>query len=277
MTTVTVGNVQVTPVIDTPVLMNPQYFMPNHAEQMYAEYEHLLDERRLMRMSITCYLVRSDGRTLLVDTGLGNRRRPNFPRGHLDDSLEELGVDPGEIDIVLNTHLHIDHTGWNTVDDEQGNSRIFFPNAEFWVQQPEWDYWVQPEHLDNPEFPHLRETVLPLKDSGRLHFVKPDDAITADLTYVATPGHTPGHVAIGIHSAGERAIIIGDASHHPIQLDHPDWSPSADVDPVQSYRTRERLFEEAVADGRTWIAGHWMFPGVGRIVRLDGKRVFRAL
>jgi hypothetical protein len=83
--------------------------------------------------------------------------------------------------------------------------------------------------------------------------------------------------AIGIASQGERAVIIGDASHHPVQLEHPDWSPAFDTDPVLSAQSRDRLFDDCVADGRTWIAGHWQHPGFGRIVGLEGKRVFQAL
>lgn len=154
---------------------------------------------------------------------------------------------------------------------------MYFPNAEFWYQQVEWDYWMQPERLAEPGNVHLVECVEPLKDTGRIKLVSQETAITPELTYVSTPGHTPGHVAIGIASQGQRAVIIGDASHHPVQLVHPDWSPSADWDPVMSAATRDRLFDWAIAEERTWIAGHWEHPGIGRLIRLDGKRQFRAL
>src|SRR5690606_31011497 len=141
----------------------------------------------------------------------------------LDQSMAAAGVSPEEIDIVLNTHLHVDHVGWNTVDDGDGGQRIFFPNAEFWVQRQEWDYWMTPEHLASEGSAHLRECVEPLRNSDRLKLVEAEQAITKDLTFVPAPGHTPGHVAIGIASAGERGVIVGDASHHPVQLEHPDW------------------------------------------------------
>lgn len=274
---VTIGNVEVTALLDTALLMNPRTFMADHGDQFVAEFGHLADERGLMPMAITCYLVRSEGKTILVDSGLGNRRRPGFPRGHLDETLRAAGIDPGEVDIVLNTHLHIDHVGWNTVDDEDGKRRIFFPNARFVFQQQEWDYWMQPGFLEQPGNAHLVECVQPLKDAGRVELVSHETAVDRHLTFVPTPGHTPGHVAIGITSSDERAVITGDASHHPVQLVHPDWSPSADVDPVQSAKTRDRLFDWAIDEQRTWIAGHWDHPGMGRLVRLDGKRVFQAL
>lgn len=275
--TVSIGSVEITALLDTGLLMNPQHFMPEHAGEFTEQFGHLADERGLFRMAITCYLLRSGGKNILVDSGLGNRRRPNFPVGHLDESIANAGLTPADIDIVLNTHMHIDHVGWNTIDEEDGSREIFFPNAEFWFQQQEWDYWMQPERMNELGSPHLLECVEPLRDTGRIKFVDGEVSIDEHLTYVPTPGHTPGHVAIGIMSQGERAVIVGDASHHSVQLVHPDWSPSFDWDPVMSAKTRDELFDWAIEEERTWIAGHWEHPGFGRLIRVDGSRTFRAL
>jgi len=274
---VTIGNVEVTALLDTALLMNPMNFMPEHGEQFLSEYGHLADSRGLMPMAITTFLIRSGGKNFLVDSGLGNRRRPGFPVGRLDETLRDAGISPGDIDVVLNTHMHIDHVGWNTVDRPDGTKEVFFPNARFYFQQTEWDFWMTPERLAEPGNAHLVECVEPLKDTGRIDFINGELAIDAHLTYLPTPGHTPGHVSIGIASAGKRAVIVGDASHHPVQLTHPDWSPSFDVDPIQSAKTRDRLFDQAIEDERTWIAGHWEYPGMGRLLRVDGVRTFRAL
>lgn len=276
MNSVMIGNVEVLPLLDTALLMNPKQFLPEHADEFLAEYSHEADSRGLLPMAVTCFLVRSAGKTLLVDTGLGGRRRPGFPMGRLDQSLAAAGVDPAEIETVLNTHLHIDHVGWNTVVDEAGNSRVFFPKARFVIQQREWEHWMRPQFLEEPGNAHLVECVIPLEKEGRVELVSGEQPVDEHITFIATPGHTPGHVAIALASAGERAVIIGDASHHPVQLAHPDWSPGFDSDPVQSAQTRDRLFEMAIAEERTWIAGHWTHPGIGRIVRLEGKRVFQA-
>lgn len=274
----TIGNVEIQAIQDNAAFMNPAYFIPQYADQFVAEYGHMADERGFMPMSLTSFLVRSAGKTILIDSGVGPRRRGGLPRGKLDQALATAGIDPAEIDVVLHTHLHVDHVGWNTVDNEDGSKRIFFPNATFVIQQPEWDYWMRPEFMDGDSDPHLRECVQPVADAGKVRFF-PAGETTFDenLTFVATPGHTPGHVAVGIYSGGERAIVVGDASHHPMQLDHPDWSPAFDTDPVQSAKTRDALFEAAIADGRLWLAGHWEYPGAGRILRLDGKRVFKAI
>lgn len=277
MQKLTIGSVEITPLLDTGLLMNPHTFLPKYADQFLAEFAHMADERGLMPLAITCYLVRSAGKNILVDSGIGNRRKPGLPRGHLDETLVNAGLSPADIDIVLNTHMHFDHVGWNTVEREDGAREVFFPNARFWFQQQEWDYWMQPERIAEPGNEHLRDCCEPLKDSGRITFADGEKAIDENLTYVPTPGHTPGHVAVGIMSQGERAVIVGDASHHPVQLIHPDWSPSADYDPVQSAKTRDRLFDWAIEEERTWLAGHWPHPGMGRLVRLEGKRAFQAL
>lgn len=276
MVKVRIGSVEVTPLLDTRLLMNPRMFIPKHADEFIAEYGHLGDNRGLHPMAITCYLLRSAGKTYLVDSGLGNRRRPNFPLGRLDESLDAVGVAPGDIDVVLNTHMHVDHVGWNTVEREDGAAQVFFPNARFWFQRAEWDYWMEPARLAEEGNAHLRECVVPLIDTGRITFAEGEMAIDEHLTYVATPGHTPGHVSIGITSQGERAVVVGDASHHPVQLVHPDWSPSFDVDPIQSAQSRDRLFDRVIDEERLWLAGHWEHPGVGRLLRIDGKRTFRA-
>jgi glyoxylase-like metal-dependent hydrolase (beta-lactamase superfamily II) len=277
MKTVTIGNVEVTALLDTNLLMNPRTFLPTYADDIIREYGDILDERELMQVSITCYLIRSSGKNVLIDTGLGGRRRPRFPVGHLDESLKEAGIAADEIDTIVHTHLHIDHVGWNTVDDENSGRRIFFPNATYLIQQVEWDYWMTPAQLAEPANAHLVECVEPLESTGRIKLLTTEQPIDANLTFIPTPGHTPGHVSIGIYSGGERAVVIGDASHHPMQLNHPDWSPAVDTDPKQSATSRDGLFEEAAANGHTWIAGHWEYPGFGRIKRLDGRRVFQAL
>lgn len=277
MDNVSVGSVEITPLLDTAILMNPRHFMPEHGEQFAGEYAHLADARGLMPMAVTCYLVRSAGKNILVDTGLGGRRRPGFPEGHLPEALKDAGLEPGDVDFIVNTHLHIDHVGWNTVEDESGKTSIFFPRARWIVQQVEWDHWMRPEFTADPANAHLVQCVAPVMEAGRVDLVTGEKPLDEHITFVPSPGHTPGHVAIGIYSQGERAIIIGDASHHPAQLDHPDWSPAFDTDPILSARTRDRLFDEAAADGRLWLAGHWHHPGIGRIVRLEGKRVFQAL
>ncbi len=275
MQTVKIGNVEITQVVDTHMAAPPAFLFAGNLEQFLAENGATLDSNGLIPMRMTSFLIRSEGKNVLVDSGIGSRPRPGMPSGGLDKSLAAAGISPAEIDIVVHTHLHIDHVGWNTYTDANGDLRFFFPKAKHYIQQVEWNYWMTPQLLTAN--PHLMECVAPLAGSGRVVFQSSEQAIDENLVFVPTPGHTPGHVAIGIASAGERAIIVGDASHNPAQLEHPDWSPPVDVDPELAAITRAKLVEECAADGRTWFAGHWAAPGVGKIVRVDGKRVFQAL
>ena len=274
---VTIGSVEITALLDAPFWLSPQYFVPEHADEMIRDWGHKMNERGLIQNAITCYLVRSAGKNVLVDTGAGPRKRAGLPLGTLPDALSEAGITPADIDVVIHTHLHTDHVGWNTVDTDDGKREIFFPNARFIIQQAEWDYWMTPERLAAPNGAHLRECVEPLTNTGRITFMQSEEAFDENLVFIPSPGHTPGHVAVGIASGGERGIIIGDASHHAVQLEHPDWSPALDSDPLQSAKSRDQMIELAIREDRLWAAGHWEHPGLGRIVRVDGKRIFRAL
>jgi glyoxylase-like metal-dependent hydrolase (beta-lactamase superfamily II) len=274
---VNIGSVEITALLDAPFLQNPKILTPDHADEMAAEYRDTLDERGLCMGAVTCYLVRSADQLILVDTGIGPRKRAGFPTGHLDDALRAAGVRPDEIDMVVHTHLHTDHIGWNTYDTDDGRTEVFFPKARFVIQQAEWEYWMSPERLAEPRNAALRECVEPLRDSGRIQFTQGEEAFGAHLVFISVPGHTPGHVAVGIADAGERGVIIGDASHHPFHVAHPDWLTPLDWDPAMAADSRDRLYDVAADEQRLVLAGHWKHPGWGYIVRLDGKRSFRAL
>jgi glyoxylase-like metal-dependent hydrolase (beta-lactamase superfamily II) len=277
MHTISIGSVEVTALLDAPFLQNPKVLTPDHGEEMAAEWSDTLDERGLAMGAVTCYLVRAGSQLVLVDTGIGPRKRPGFPTGHLDERLAEAGVRPADITAVVHTHLHIDHVGWNTFEAPDGAAQVFFPNAEFVIQQAEWDFWMTEEMLAEPRNVALRECVEPLRHSGRLRFTQGEDSFGEHLVFISAPGHTPGHVAVGIADRGERGVIIGDASHHPVHVAHPDWSSPLDWDGAMAAESRDRLFNMAADEQRLVLAGHWKHPGWGHIVRLDGKRTFRAL
>jgi glyoxylase-like metal-dependent hydrolase (beta-lactamase superfamily II) len=215
------------------------------------------------------YALRSQGKTVLIDTGLGPGPISFLggAGGRLLDDMREKGVDPESIDIVAITHLHGDHVGWNLNSDNQPN----FANARYLIPQDDWDY-----------FNTMLETnaqmgqVTPLKDLGRMELISGETEITADIRTMATPGHTPGHTSYLIASGSEKGVITGDLAHHPAQLNETDWCPVFDQDSSASSESRKRVVEMLEAEGAIAAFCHFPEP-FGKVVRLEGKRVFRAL
>jgi len=119
--------------------------------------------------------------------------------------------------------------------------------------------------------------VWPLADLGLVEFMDGEHSITRTLTAMPTPGHTPGHMSILVTSRGERALVLGDAAHNPVQIQEPDWVSRADMDPELTRQTRRKLVERLEREQILVAAGHFQAPGFGRIVRLDGRRYWRGL
>lgn len=279
MPVITIGSVQITAVLDAPFLQDPAYLTPEHTAEFIAEHRDSLDERGLCLGAVTCYLVRTPLGLAIVDTGIGPRARRGFPDGRLDAALGEAGVAPGDVDLVIHTHLHSDHVGWNTVDAADGGIALFFPNARFAIQRAEWEHWMTPERLADDADPAatiLRQCVAPLAAAGRVDLVEPGDVLLGAIGFLAVPGHTPGHVAVDVADGGQRAVIIGDASHHPFQVAHPDWPSPIDWDRDLAMASRDALYDRAEREGLLIVGGHWPHPGWGRIERgADGRRRFR--
>jgi glyoxylase-like metal-dependent hydrolase (beta-lactamase superfamily II) len=210
---------------------------------------------------------------VLIDTGIGNKSKDS-PGGELLENLHALGVQPGDVDIVVNTHLHFDHVGWNCLE-RAGAYVPTFLNAEYWIARKEWDFWTDDAVLAE-EGPHLKTDVLPLKDSPQLRLVGGEAPITPELTLLSTPGHTPGHCSIAITSAGERAIILGDVAHHPLHLIRYGVC-AIDESPRLSRRTKRMIAQRLVDEAALVAGGHFTPDTFGRLVLADGRRTWRPI
>ena len=239
----------------------------------WAPYRDLLDGDGTFVLNLGAWLVRSEGRTILIDTGIGGRptQMPLREPPELPAVMRAAGVAPEEVDIVVFSHLHFDHTGWNTVD-EDGAPRPLFKNARHVVQQREWEHWTGSDA--EREAARYDDVLAPLEQAGLLDLVDGEREITSELVAIPTPGHTPGHMSFVLASGGERAYFLGDAAHHPVQLSEPTWSPNADVDPVQSAETRAALFARIEREGALIASGHFEFPGLGHARRDNGQLRF---
>ena len=227
-----------------------------------SEYPDLLDGD-LIHPRYGVLAVRSSSRLVIVDTGM------NGPDGRLLHDMAEKGVDREAADLVVTTHLHPDHVGWNLTD-----GRPTFPKARYLVPRHDWDHWTQPSVL--PDAPHVAESVLPLEEARVLDLIDGEYDVTPELKTVPTPGHTPGHISISVSSRGERAFVLGDVAHSPAQAHYTNWSPSFDVDPDVARSTRHRVFDELEATGMLVQSGHFPSPGYGRLVRHNGRRAWKA-
>lgn len=233
---------------------------------------HFLDDEGNMLLSIHAFAVESGGTRIVVDTCLGNgKERPipgwsNLETSFLTD-LDQAGFPADEVDIVLCTHLHFDHVGWNTIRRD-GQWVPTFPNARYLMAEKEWAHW---RTEDDPFAPGAKQdSILPVFDAGLVDLVEPEHRLTDEIDLIPTPGHTPGHVSVRIRSRGEQAIITGDMFHHPFQMAHPDWKDVADVDGPLAHETRV-AFCRRFGDEPTLILGtHFATPTGGHIVRAEG-------
>ncbi len=256
----TVGNVELVSLTDDHGAGPATVVFPaSTMETWRAEYPELLDADKLIHPRYGSVAVRSDGRLIVVDTGGGP------PTGALLDEMKRKGVDREAVDVVVTTHLHPDHVGWNLTD-----TRPTFPNARYLVPKKDYDYWTGPGVLE--ESPHVSDSVVPLDALGALDLIEGEHSLTSELTTVPTPGHTPGHVSIAIVSAGVHGFILGDVAHSPAQAHYTDWNPAFDVDPDLAQPTRHRIFDRLEEEGSLVSAGHFPEPGFGRFVRSGGRR-----
>jgi len=236
---------------------------------------HFATPEGLMILSFQCFVLRSQGKNVMIDTCIGaDRKREydvfcNLKTTFLQD-LEAAGYPAQSINTVMCTHLHFDHVGWNT-HLVNGKWVPTFPNARYLFGRQEFDHWV---HLRETggyhDFEHLVDSIDPVIEAGLVDFIGTEHKITDEVTLFPTPGHTPGHVSVLIRSRGEEAVITGDMLHHPIQFIDPQRHGNFDMDKDQGGRTRQ-AFVDRFADTKTLIIGsHFAEPTSGWLVR-DGK------
>lgn len=271
-----IGNVDILSLSDGLLEFDLCNFFPTIPQDQWQPYEAHLTEEHHVRFNLGSYLIRSEGKTILVDTGLGPKPvdGPEVAWGHLLNDFTAHAVRPEEVDMVVMTHLHRDHVGWNLL--QQGDKYVpTFPNARYWMSAIDWETCHKPEVRDR--FPNAPTCVWPLADLGLIEFMHGEHAITNALTAIPTPGHTPGHVSILVTSQGERALVLGDAAHNPAQLDQPDWVSRADMDPEVTKQTRRTLVDRLEREQIVVAAGHFPAPGFGKVVRLQGRRVWQVV
>lgn len=224
-----------------------------------------------MQTAVNAYLINTGSHLVLVDAGAAKLFGPSL--GYVLQNMQAAGYEPDQVDTVVLTHLHGDHMGG--LNDASG--RPVFPKAKVLVAQAENDFRLSPESADQapakmrPYFKMGRDAAAPYQASGQWRTFSDGDELVAGIRAVAANGHTPGHTAYAVESAGQKMLIWGDVVHaHAVQFARPGVSIEFDTDQKQAIATRRRLMQDLAAS-KSLVAGmHLPFPGIGH-VRAEGK------
>jgi glyoxylase-like metal-dependent hydrolase (beta-lactamase superfamily II) len=197
--------------------------------------------------------------------------------GALVDNLRRLGVAPEDIDAVLFSHLHRDHTGWiidpRTLDaGTEGSGTPTFRNAVHYLSRAEWEYWTTAATLGVGPAP-LAEQLAVL--GSRLSFVDDGESVVPGVDVVATFGHTPGHLSFVISDGRERALVLGDAVHCPVEILDPELTFSADIDPALAQRTRAYIAQRLLEPETIAAAPHFADLVFGKLLKGEGKSIWQ--
>ena len=236
-----------------------------------------IDETGRLKGSVQAFVILIAGKVIIVDPGVGNEKNrtavPDWNDLHTDflDRLASTGVQPSDVDYVVNTHLHFDHVGWHTrlVD---GVWQPTFPAARYVMSANEFGYWqASPKHEIEDQLAGFADSVAPVNDAGLVDLVSDDHVVSDGVRIVPSPGHTPYHVSVIIESRGQTAVITGDVVHHPCQIAYPHWGAASDFNPDQARASRSDLVERVADTGTLVIGTHFADPVAGHI-RRDGAR-----
>ena len=247
-----------------------------------AELDPIVFDSASGKMVITyqTFVVRTPRRTVLIDTCTGEDKgfpAPyDFPKQPWLDSLHAAGLRLEDVTHVFCTHLHFDHTGWNT-RLRDGRWTPTFPNAKYIFHKGEYEHWEAitasgelPPGLMAGALPgnSWSYNCRPVVEAGQALLVDDGFELDDNLTLIPTPGHSPCHCCVMIRSQGQEAVVTGDLMHHALQCREPDWSTIFDFDPAQS---RRRLLSQVADTGVFVLPIHLPHPTVGR-VSADGDR-----
>lgn len=263
-----VGDLEVIAVSDGSISFPAHQYFPASTEEGWQRHARWLDHEGRVTFPYGCFVVRSAGKTALIDTGVGPVVTGVFKGGELLDDMARMGVRAEDIDHVFITHLHIDHCGTAAVERD-GAMQPAFPNAMYHWTSDEQAYWAAQKVT-----PYVRKDIFDAvaprweaRDGGQ--------EVVPGVTVVPMPGHTPGHAGVVLSSAGARAFVLGDAISCPAQLEEPEWSGLGDVDPKLARASQEAWAREV--EGSEALVGAAHFPGLqfGRVLVGEGRRYWQ--
>jgi glyoxylase-like metal-dependent hydrolase (beta-lactamase superfamily II) len=271
-----IGDIKITAVMELDTLVIPTRAILRTDAEEVKKHSWLIpdfaDESGNIKGHIQSFVIEAGGRRILVDPCIGNDKPrkmngPVFDRRNTPflDYLREAGFAPETIDLVVCTHLHLDHVGWNTrlVD---GRWTPTFLNARYLFVREEYEFTQVFREEDGAVF---NDSVLPIVEHGLADLVETDHEIAPGVAFEPSPGHTPGHCCIRLSSRGAEAVIVGDAFQHPLQVAVPEISSTHCHDLAQSTATRRHMLAR-YRDTDTLILAHHFSAPIGFWVRSHG-------
>jgi glyoxylase-like metal-dependent hydrolase (beta-lactamase superfamily II) len=267
-----VGDITITSVIEAETAhIPPEFFFTGVDAGAVREQPWLVpdfaDEHGNITLRVQALVIDQPGRRVLVDPCVGNAKQRALPFWHEQsfpfmERFTEAGFDAASIDVVVHTHLHADHVGWDThlVD---GTWVPTFTNARHLYTEAELAF-CRDRGIEGEDV--YGDSVGPIVDGGLADVVDADTDLGGGLRLEATPGHTPGHVSLWLESGGETALVTGDFVHHPAQLARPTWAEVGDDDVALAEATRRRMFARAAEQDTLFIGTHFPTRPAGRVV-----------
>jgi glyoxylase-like metal-dependent hydrolase (beta-lactamase superfamily II) len=282
----TIGEVRISAVFDwVGEVPHARRLLPGTTRSDWKRHQQLLTEglwdpiTDSRTVTVFSWIVRTGGLTVVIDTGAGNDKdRPGSPLFHqlhteYLDNLAHAGVRPQEVDVVVNTHLHADHVGWNTRHTDGGWVPTF-PNARYVLPQPDVEFWDpqrgRVSRLGEANSNVFTDSVQPVLDSGQADIWADSYRVGPGITALAAPGHTPGSSLLTVDCGPETALFVGDLLHSPLQVVNPDWASCFDEDQEQANATRRRVLAQARQSNTVVLPAHLPNARVLRFVA-DGE------
>jgi glyoxylase-like metal-dependent hydrolase (beta-lactamase superfamily II) len=208
------------------------------------------DDKNYVTAGLNSLLIRTGKQTVLVETGMGNKLSERMIKFYgqpakLIDNLKAGGVAPRDVDIVINSHLHFDHCGWNTVRDKNGKIVPTFPRANYYAPEGEWQYARHPSERDSISY--IPENYAPLVESGQMMLLKGGEEIVPGISVKTFPGHTAHMQAVMVQSQGRTACYISDLMPTTAHIDL-SWGMAFDLYPLQTIESKKQYYARAIRE-----------------------------
>jgi len=239
------------------------------------------DEKNRIKLALNSILIKTAKELILVETGIGGDLDPKFYEYYSVErkpglvlSLEKLGYQAENIDLVVNTHLHFDHCGGNTSKNEKGEDAPTFPKARYIIQKGEWEHALHPSERDKASY--LEQNFLPLEKHGLLQLVDGNKEISEGVEVIVVPGHTSRHQCVKVSSGEKVCFFLGDlvptSAHVGLS-----YIMSYDLFPQQTLENKRECFEQAIEEDWILAFNHDPEHFFGKVKKVNNKYIFEAL